>query len=154
MCYVLDLVRTQFGLAQSRVWKAPCDCTDGLGALGDHQWSVIFNLHPSVSGSVPTTHRHFHWKMSGKWQETRSMGDSPLSHRLLGRHSVLTKSCLSAGLCFHLQPHFYRLCVSGLRSILFEHGKLHPVLAHITLCLPPASMLPSLKWCKKLSVLP
>lgn len=122
------------------------------GIINGHLCSIYTSL---LLAMCPTHTDTFHWKMSGKWQETKPVGDFPLSHRLLGRQTQCsTKSCLSAGLCFHLEPHFYHLCVSGLHKILFEHGKLHPVLACITLCLPPASLLSSLKCCKKLSSLP
>lgn len=66
----------------SLVWleqglRSPCACTDGLGALGDHQWSLVLNLHLSTPGNVPSTHRHFPLENVGKMAGNKVCGGSP-----------------------------------------------------------------------------
>lgn len=54
--------------------RSPCACRD---ALGDHQWSLVLNLHLSAPGNVPNTHRHFPLENVGKMARKKACGGFP-----------------------------------------------------------------------------
>lgn len=119
-------------------WRSPCGCTDGLGALGDHPWSLVPNLHLSVPGKEPSTHRLFPLEKVGKWQET-NLGESLFPTGCQAdRHRVLTQSCLSAGLCFHLS-HTSVASVSlvYIRSSLNMENCMQSLHVSLCVCLQP-----------------
>lgn len=70
-----------------------CAGTDALGPLGDHQCSLVLSLHLSLP-VCPAHTDTSHWKISGKGQETKSVRDSPLSHRLLGSQTQCSDQVL------------------------------------------------------------
>lgn len=79
----------------SRVWGASV-----LAQMVWELWEIINGHLCSIYTSLllamcPARIDTFHWKMLGKWQETKSVGDPPLSHRLLGRQTQCSDQVLS-----------------------------------------------------------